>query len=126
MLGMDVRLPVGAAVPAKDKKPKQDAALQGLPITELSADEAILHALNRLADGPRPGDVERVRQMGLAKWFEQQLNPNAIDDRAAEARLVHVATLRLTTAELRAGYPPPEQGAKQVIQQEGTQPRCSD
>ncbi len=76
-----------AAAAAKDKKPKQEPALKGLPITELSADEAILHALNRLAYGPRPGDVERVRQMGLAKWIEQQLNPNAIDDRAVEARL---------------------------------------
>ena len=54
----------------KDKKAKPDVALKGLPITELSADEAILHALNRLAYGPRPGDVERVRQMGLAKWIE--------------------------------------------------------
>src|SRR5258708_20165624 len=70
-----------AAIPAaaKDKK-KADPALKGLPITELSSDEAILHALNRLAYGPRPGDIERVRQMGLAKWIEQQLNPNSIDD----------------------------------------------
>ncbi len=61
---------------AKDKKAKQDPALKGLPITELNADEAILHAMNRLAYGPRPGDVERVRQMGLAKWIDQQLSPN--------------------------------------------------
>src|SRR5579864_6242279 len=67
-----IALPTPAAgVPTKDKKVKQDSALKGLPITELSADEAILHALNRLAYGPRPGDVERVRQMGLAKWIEQ-------------------------------------------------------
>src|SRR5262249_51448104 len=55
----------GGAVPAParpgDKKPKQDPALKGLPIRELSADEAILHALNRLAYGPRPGDIERVK-----------------------------------------------------------------
>jgi hypothetical protein len=83
----------------KDKKAKPDVALKGLPITELSADEAILHALNRLAYGPRPGDVERVRQMGLAKWIEQQLNPNAIEDRAAEARLEQFPTLRMSTAK---------------------------
>src|SRR5215469_10759169 len=67
-----------AATPPASKKPKLDPALKGLPITELNADEAILHALNRLAYGPRPGDIERVRQMGLAKWIEQQLNPNSI------------------------------------------------
>ena len=71
----------------KDKKQKQDPALKGLPITELSPDEAILHALNRLAYGPRPGDIDRVRQMGLAKWIDQQLNPNSIDDKAVDARL---------------------------------------
>src|SRR4029077_1157950 len=99
---------------AKDKKVKQDPALKGLPITELSADEAILHALNRLAYGPRPGDVERVRQMGLAKWIEQQLNPNAIDDRAVEARLEQFPTLRMSSAKLLAEYPQPKQQAKQA------------
>src|SRR5260370_30113850 len=74
ILSLTVELPASAAIPAaaKDKKHKTDPALKGLPITELSADEAILHALNRLAYGPRPGDVERVRQMGLARWIEQQ------------------------------------------------------
>src|SRR5271170_1184546 len=54
--------PKNSAAPILDKKFKGD-----LPITELTEDQAILHALNRLAYGPRPGDVERVRQMGLAK-----------------------------------------------------------
>src|SRR5437660_5998915 len=50
------------AATAAEKKPKQDTVLKGLPITELTADEAILHALNRLAYGPRPGDIERIKQ----------------------------------------------------------------
>jgi uncharacterized protein (DUF1800 family) len=98
----------------KDKKPKQDAALKGLPITELNADEAILHALNRLAYGPKPGDIERVKQMGLAKWIEQQLNPNSIDDKAMEARLQDYPTLRMSTAKLIAEYPQPKQAEKQA------------
>ena len=125
-----IALPTPAAgAPAKDKKVKQDPALKGLPITELSADEAILHALNRLAYGPRPGDVERVRQMGLAKWIEQQLNPNAIDDRAVEARLEQFPTLRMSSAKLLAEYPQPKQQAKQAaatiardMADKGTQP----
>src|SRR5258708_4093383 len=109
--GIALPAPAAAASRAKDKKPKQDAALKGLPITELSADEAILHALNRLAYGPRPGDVERVRQMGLAKWIEQQMNPNAIDDRGVEARPEQFPTPRVAAAEVHAGYPHPEQTA---------------
>jgi uncharacterized protein (DUF1800 family) len=48
---------------------------------------AIEHALNRLAYGPRPGDVQRVKQIGLATWIEQQLHPEAIDDSALKPRL---------------------------------------
>src|SRR5579859_2183515 len=107
---------VSASPAPKDKKPKQDATLKGLPITELSANEAILHALNRLAYGPRPGDIERVKQMGLAKWIEQQLNPNSIDDKAVEARLQDYPTLRMSTAKLIAEYPQPKQQEKPRVQ----------
>jgi len=100
--------------PAKDKKQKQDSVLKGLPITELSTDEAILHALNRLAYGPRPGDIERVKQIGLAKWIDQQLNPDSIVDKALEARLENLPTLKMSTATLIADYPRPQQGAKQT------------
>jgi uncharacterized protein (DUF1800 family) len=115
-VGIDV--PSLAAAPARpaarDKKPKQDPALKNLPITELSADEAIFHALNRLAYGPRPGDVERVRQMGLAKWIDQQLNPNSIDDKALEARLEDYPTLKMSSAKLIEEYPQPKQAEKEA------------
>jgi uncharacterized protein (DUF1800 family) len=113
-------LPSLAATPPpatsnKDKK-NQDPVLKGLPITELSADEAIQHAMNRLAYGPRPGDVERVRQMGLAKWIDVQLNPKSIDDSAVEARLNLYPTLTMTTARLMKEYPNAKQAAKQAEQ----------
>src|SRR5215467_10020123 len=123
-LGVDLRAtagtpPAAKAMPAaaKDKKQKQDPALKGLPITELSADEAILHALNRLAYGPRPGDIERVKQMGLAKWIEQQLNPNSIDDKSMEARLQDYPTLRMSTAKLIDEYPQPKPAVVQAEKQ---------
>ena len=116
---LGVELPAVAATPpaAKEKKQKADPALKGLPITELSPDQAILHALNRLAYGPRPGDVERVRQMGLAKWIEQQLNPSSIDDKAVEARLEDYQTLRMSTAKLIAEYPQPKPAVIQAERQ---------
>jgi uncharacterized protein (DUF1800 family) len=114
-LGMD--LPVLSAVPAaaaKDKKPKQDPVLKNLPITQLNTDEAIFHALNRLAYGPRPGDVERVRQMGLSKWIDQQLNPSSIDDKALDARLEDYPTLKMSTTKLMEEYPQPKQAEKEA------------
>jgi uncharacterized protein (DUF1800 family) len=115
-LGVELPYPArSVAAAVKDKKQKQDPRLKNLPITELTADEAILHALNRLAYGPRPGDVERVQQMGLAKWIDQQLNPNSIEDKTAEARLENFPTLRMSTSTLLAEYPQPKQAEKQAI-----------
>src|SRR3984957_12759613 len=113
-VGIDAPLLSATPTAAKDKKPKQDPSLKGLPITELSADEAIFHALNRLAYGPRPGDIERVRQMGLANWIDQQLNPNSMDDKAVEARLEAYPTLRMSSKQLLADYPQPKQAEKQA------------
>jgi uncharacterized protein (DUF1800 family) len=107
-----------SALATKDKKPKQDPSLKGLPITELSPDEAILHALNRLAYGPRPGDIERVRQLGLAKWIDQQLNPNSIDDKAVDARLDAYPTLRMSSKQLLAEYQQPKQAEKKAEKQQ--------
>ena len=77
-----------------------------LPITELTEDQAILHSLNRLAYGPRPGDVEHVRDIGLEKWIEQQLNPETIDDSALNQRLSEkYATLKMSPRELVENFP---------------------
>jgi len=108
---------LAASAYPKDKNPKQVPVLKGLPITELNADEAILHALNRLAYGPRPGDIERVRQMGLAKWIDTQLNPKALDDSAMEARLRTYPTLQMSSVQLIAEYPNPKQAANQAARQ---------
>ena len=67
-----------------------------------------LHALNRLAFGPRPGDVERVAAMGVDKWIDQQLHPEKIDDRALDARLAPLRTLRMDTRELVENFPSPQ------------------
>lgn len=83
-----------------------------LPITQLSEQEAISHALNRLAYGARPGDTERIRQIGLEKWVEQQLHPESIDDSALEQRLERYPTLRMSSKELLDKYPNATQAAK--------------
>jgi uncharacterized protein (DUF1800 family) len=81
---------------------------------KLSADQRILHVLNRLGYGARPGDVERVKAMGVDKYIESQLNPDRIDDSASEARLQNLESLRMTTAELYEKYPQPGQLIKQL------------
>src|SRR5208283_2584986 len=87
---------VAAANPSENKPKQQDAVLKGLPVTELSVDEAVLHAL---------------KQMGLAKWIDLQLNPKSIDDSAVEARLNIYPTLKMSNFQLMAEYPNPKQQA---------------
>ncbi len=77
-------------------------------------DASILHALNRLTWGPRPGDVDRVRAIGFERWLEQQLHPEGIKDPALGARLASLETAGLSSAELRKGYEVPRD-AKQEI-----------
>lgn len=76
--------------------------------SSLSEEQKILHALNRLGFGPRPGDVARVREMGLEAWIEQQLNPESIPNDALEQRLASFETLKMSTMELITRYPPPQ------------------
>src|SRR6266446_3326001 len=90
-------------------------------VAKLTQDQRILHVLNRLGFGARPGDVERVKAMGLDKYIEQQLAPEKIDDSATEARLQNLETLRMTTAELYGKYPEPGQLLRQ-LQQRGALP----
>jgi uncharacterized protein (DUF1800 family) len=123
---MSFSVDLSSVAEAKNKKPKQDPVLKGLPVTELSTDEAILHALNRLGYGPRPGDVERVRQMGLAKWIDQQLNPNSIDDKTLAARLENYPTLAMSASRLLEEYPQPKQAEKQAERQAQAGQRRSD
>jgi len=106
----------GANLPSeKNPSLKLDKKFKGkLPITELTEDEATLHALNRLGYGPRPGDVQRVEQMGLEKWIDQQLNPDSIDDSALDQRLEKYSTLAMSSQQLLEQFPPLALAAKQA------------
>jgi hypothetical protein len=77
-------------------------------VTEIQGQERVLHALNRLTFGPRPGDVAAVEKMGLNKWFELQLNPQKIDDSVLEAKLAEYPAMNLPLAELERKFPGPQ------------------
>jgi len=92
-----------ALVFAADKKSKKTSAP-----AQMDEDKKILHALNRFTFGPRPGDVDAVRAIGLEKWFDQQLHPDKIEDGAMETRLAPFRTLRMSTREMMENFPPPQ------------------
>ena len=64
----------------------------------------LTHVLNRVGFGPRPGDVERLRAMGLAAYIDQQLHPERIPDASLRERLSVFETLHLSTGDLADDY----------------------
>jgi len=91
-----------AAGDKKSKSKTSDAAATA----PMEGDKRIVHALNRFTFGIRPGDVERVRAIGLDKWFDEQLHPEKINDSAMDARLEQFRTLKMSTREMVENFPP--------------------
>jgi uncharacterized protein (DUF1800 family) len=73
----------------------------------LTDDQKVLHVLNRLGFGARPGDLKKVKAIGLQKYIDQQLDPLTIPDTIAENKVRGLDSVRLTTSELFAKYPNP-------------------
>src|SRR3954451_3065862 len=66
--------------------------------------ERAQHALDRLAFGGKPGDVEMVMRIGVDRWIEQQLHPERIPDRAVDAQLARYETLSMSSAQIAAQF----------------------
>jgi uncharacterized protein (DUF1800 family) len=106
-------LAFGALVPVVgDTKSKASSA-------SLTTDQKIIHLLNRIGFGPRPGDVERVKKLGIDRYIDLQLNPERIDDHTVEARVADYPSLKMTLAEIQAKYPPPQLLARQLGLRQG-------
>ncbi|HTR37449.1 MAG TPA: DUF1800 domain-containing protein [Bryobacteraceae bacterium] len=103
-----VMLAALAAAPATARgkaKAKSAASFQ----KKLNKDQQVLHALDRLTFGPRPGDFERVKKQGLKKWIDLELHPARIaENPALEAQLAPLASLRMTSLEMLQRYPTPQ------------------
>ena len=88
------------------------AAAGGAPANPADAnndDKTVAHVLDRLGYGPRPGDVEKVRQLGVMNYIDQQLHPERIDDAGVEARLAPFKTIDLSSQEIARDYYQPAQ-----------------
>jgi uncharacterized protein (DUF1800 family) len=70
-----------------------------------------LHVLNRLAFGPRLGDIQRIRSMGVDQYIQEQLSPDSIPlPEPLTAKLQALETLSLTSPQLFLDYGPPSYG----------------
>jgi len=75
---------------------------------EVSGDDRIRQALNRLTFGPRPGDFAQVKSMGLKKWVDLQLHPERIPENPVLAeKLKPLDTLTMSAKDMVRNYPAP-------------------
>src|SRR3954468_14299946 len=79
-----------------------------------TSDQQILHLLNRISFGPRPGDIDRVRAMGIIKYIDEQLQPDRIDDSAVATLTTAFPSLGMDTAEINKKYVAPNQLAREL------------
>ena len=79
-----------------------------------TADQQVRHVLNRLAFGPRPGDYDKVRQMGVDAWIEQQLHPEKLADAPATQFVSQLRAYTASPADLEREYPRPQQAQQQL------------
>ena len=94
-------------------------AILGAAQPSTTDDAAIVHVLNRVGFGPAPGDVERVRRIGVPAYIEEQLHPERIADAAMQERLAGLTTLRSSTADLLQQFQQPLAQARRERQQQG-------
>ena len=83
-LGLLAVMSIAAILPAQQKAPEPNTQFE----KKINGDRKLLQALNRLTFGPRPGDLDAVKNMGLAKWIDLQLHPERIPESEELAKLV--------------------------------------
>ena len=89
-------LVLGAALAAAPAVVGQEASAEvGLTDRQKAA-----HLLDRLAFGGRPGDAERILEMGIDAWLDEQLQPYGPEGRRLEEAIADFETLEMDPARL--------------------------
>jgi len=72
---------------------------------KLPLDRQFVHVLNRLTFGPRPGDLQQIRQAGIEKWIDLQLHPERVTENPSlETRLQPLESLSLPMWQIMEKY----------------------
>jgi len=89
--------------------------------TTTSNDPLTVLTLNRISLGATPDMYARVKQIGLAAFIDEQLNPENIDDSATDQLMTYFPTLTMTPAQRfqlpKFGQPIQELVAATIIRQ---------
>jgi len=90
---------------ASKTAPSSTHATSSRHVLQLTDEQRALHALNRLTFGPRPGDLQKVMNMDVNDWIEQQLHPEEISDSVLDGKLGLFRTLKMSTRDMVQTFP---------------------
>lgn len=110
------RVASASRVPAAPGNPRHASPTADAVALAALDERQIVHLLNRVTFGPRPGDLERVRAMGPGAYLERQLDPARIDDTTVERALAALPTLAMSIPDLLREYPRPDPATKQKLE----------
>ena len=80
----------------------------------LTEREAAAHLLSRFTYGATPGQIDEVVNIGLEKWFEQQLSGGLADD-SVNQRLSGYDALNLSNTQIANTFPRPGQILRMAV-----------
>jgi len=101
-------------------------AVAGFAKTIPVDDRTVTHVLNRIAFGPRPGDIERVKAIGIERYIDEQLRPERIPDGGMNARLAALQTIGMSSRELAEKFERPAIEARKEKKASGDAPTPDD
>jgi uncharacterized protein (DUF1800 family) len=116
--------PVGTFAQKSGAKKPAKTVIARSDVRELPADQQIFQALNRLTFGARPGDILKVREIGLDNWIDQQLQPDKINDDALNGFVANYSALNQNQNDLLAQYAEQQRARQQVRQQRADSTRA--
>jgi len=111
--------PVGVSAQKSGAKSPAKTVIARSDVRELPADQQIIQALNRISFGAKPGDILKVRAIGLDNWIDQQLRPEKINDDALNAFIGNYFALSQNQNDLLGQFAE-QQRARQQVRRERT------
>ncbi len=106
--------PIGVSAQKSGAKSPAKTVIARSDVRELPADQQIIQALNRLTFGSKPGDILKVRAIGLDKWIDQQLEPEKINDDAMNVFVANYSAINQNQNDLLAQYADQQRARQQV------------
>src|SRR5262245_20175220 len=81
--------------------------------------KSLTHVLDRTSFGARPGDLERIRALGVERYIEDQLHPERLADPGVDVRLAGLTTLGMSSRQIAEQFERPALEARRAAQAAG-------